>query len=478
LLVGIAAAIGELDIQVLTEATKSLRYRGEYWVGAWRVITQIPGAWWHGLGPGNFAGPYLRYKLPQASEAIVDPHNMILDVWATAGLGAVVALLAALGFGLRDVLGSGRSEAEADAEIPSEPPRPSRQDPTAPPSRPGWLVLSEGGAWLMVAMLGMLNPFEGRLLARWVVLGVAWAWAIVLGLRLWRRQPIPAVGLGAGALAIAVNLLAAGGIGIAPVALALWAWLALGQNLREDRPCGRWRGLGGRWAAFALAAVWAMLLGSFWGAIGPYWQAQAAMTEAEEALRRPRPDFAIAEESFYRAARADVLGARPWIELAGTDFQSWLARGAPLGDRVWVRVEGALKEATTPPRNPQAPIVPRLRAAMLRQILELRGDKLPEADVRQLRRSWVEALARAVVLHPTDAPLRAELATALAATDRSQEAARQAREALRLDALTPHADKRLPAKVRQRLSEELPRWEQNRPSERMEPRPPSSSPGR
>ncbi len=31
-----------------------------------------PFFWW-GVGPGNFAGPYLKYKLPQSSEEILDP---------------------------------------------------------------------------------------------------------------------------------------------------------------------------------------------------------------------------------------------------------------------------------------------------------------------------------------------------------------------------------------------------------------------
>ena len=43
---------------------------------------------WSGVGPANFAMPYLRHKLPQASEEIQDPHNMILEVWATAGIFA------------------------------------------------------------------------------------------------------------------------------------------------------------------------------------------------------------------------------------------------------------------------------------------------------------------------------------------------------------------------------------------------------
>ena len=38
-----------------------------------------------GCGPGNFQEHYARYKLPQASETVGDPHNFLLEIWATAG---------------------------------------------------------------------------------------------------------------------------------------------------------------------------------------------------------------------------------------------------------------------------------------------------------------------------------------------------------------------------------------------------------
>ena len=52
---------------------------------------------WLGCGPGNFQEAYTLYKLPEASEEIADPHNFLLEVWATAGTPAAVGLLAVLG---------------------------------------------------------------------------------------------------------------------------------------------------------------------------------------------------------------------------------------------------------------------------------------------------------------------------------------------------------------------------------------------
>ena len=58
-------ATGRLDREVLTQSAMSLRYRWEYWQGAWGVITggeptvmgalSVPTFWW-GVGPGNFSG--------------------------------------------------------------------------------------------------------------------------------------------------------------------------------------------------------------------------------------------------------------------------------------------------------------------------------------------------------------------------------------------------------------------------------------
>ena len=55
-LIGAASAAGALDRLVVMEAPKSLRYRLEYWTGAWGVIRDHL---WLGAGPGNFRQNYL-----------------------------------------------------------------------------------------------------------------------------------------------------------------------------------------------------------------------------------------------------------------------------------------------------------------------------------------------------------------------------------------------------------------------------------
>ena len=127
-----------------------------------------------------------------------------------------------------------------------------------------------------------------------MILACAWILTVLLGSPLWRRVTVTAAALGAGALAVVVNLLAAGGIGISAVALMLWLLIALGLNLRDDRPCSRLRDADGRLAAFGLAAVWAALLGIFVGAISPFWESEEAIREALSLLVRGRTVIAIA----------------------------------------------------------------------------------------------------------------------------------------------------------------------------------------
>ncbi len=408
----IGAATRQLDVQVLTESTKSLRYRGEYWIGALRVIGDGSWTWWTGYGPGNFGGPYLRHKLPQASEGISDPHNLFLEVWATAGLPALLALIAALGFGLRDLLGSATPSETAETKRLEDQARVEDEDAdlARPPAGTAWLVLSAGAGWLLAMLLRpdlgpfaqSLNPFENDLM-RWIVLGGTWVWAVLTGMPLWSKGPVPVVGLGAGVVALVVNLLAAGGIGFAPVALVLWGFLAMGQDLRGDRPCGRLRNVGGWAVSFGIAAAWAALAGTFAGTVGPYWKAERALEEAvaeqqrarsvwagvyrtlptdlpeneraETAFAQAEPLFNRAVDAYRRAAEADRLASRPWIGRALLEYEAWRDRGSPVGvlDLVWHRIDSALRQAMTPPRNPNALGVQTLRAEIATELPKLEG---------------------------------------------------------------------------------------------------------
>jgi hypothetical protein len=481
-LVAAGVATRQLDIQVITEGPKSFRYRLEYWAGTWGVITDAPspyasagvggmlggpepeevvgrtGTFWSGVGPANFAMPYLRHKLPEASEEIQDPHNMVLEVWATSGVFAMLALLAALGIGLREMLGPARGVAEDGPDGPTDLARPSK----AKSASSGWLLGLAGLGWLAVWALGKLNPVtQADLLARWLILGIGWGLAVLLGAPLWRRRPIPAAGLGVAVLALSINLLAAGGISIPSVAMSLWVLLALGLNLRDDRPCGRLREVGGLGPTIVLAVVWAALAGTFHGAVMPFWESESYRLAGEAAMASRPPAYEAARKAYQEAIEADHYNVKPWIGLADVEFAYWRSpewgqRKEPQFMKPLIAIDDALAR---PWRDPNNLGLRRRQAALARAILrEMPADADPQA-ILAMKYTIVKATRNAAGIYPTNATLRAELAQASADIGIYTDAAREAKQALLLDGLTPHEDKKLPKGMRAYLDGQIPAWE-------------------
>lgn len=458
ILVGVATRAGQLDKQVVTESTKSLTYRVEYWRGAWGVITDGRSRWLTGIGPGNFGGAYLRHKLAWASEEISDPHNLFLEVWAVAGLPALIALVVGLGFGLRECFAKGDRDGRADGD--------DGEPESAAPVSSTWLVVSAGlGAWFLVVALGKISPFEPDPMAhslnldlspRWLILGGAWFASVVLGRLFWNRLPVSGDALGLGVLAIVVNLLAAGGIAFAPVSLMLWGLLALAQNLRDDRRSGGRRPVGGRGLAFATAAIAAGLTGTFLGTALPFWKADAAISRAELAQKAPTVDLDLAVESYRQAIAADPLSARGWLGWARLEFTNWRTHPSEPFAFTWLAIDSKLKSALKPPLNPKSPLVHGLRAGMARAFLE--GPPLSAIERSRIRADRLNSCLAASALYPTNASLRADLADALAEVGKFDEAIEQGRRARALDDDMPHHDKKMPADVRTRLNANMPRW--------------------
>ena len=205
-------------------------------------------------------------------------------------------------------------------------------------------------------------------------------------------------GLGAAALAVAVNLLAAGGIGISGGRAGALVLLALGLNLRDDRACGRLRDAGGRLPAFALAAVWAALLGTFAGAVVPFWESEAAIAEAEAALARRPPDFDT-RRGRLRPGDPRRPVQRPALARPGLPRIRDLARarGAKPDDLRWKKIPVLLLKAVTPPRNPKSWTLHRDRALVTRDLLAQLGAKPDPRRAapppRQHRRGHADGLA-------------------------------------------------------------------------------------
>jgi hypothetical protein len=477
ILVAAGLATGRLDREVWTQSSLSMQYRWEYWQGTWRALTGGTGdlglAWksrvfWWGVGPGNFRAEYLRYKLPESSEEILDPHNLFLEVWATAGFWALIALGLALILGLRELLGppaAGKPGRDGLGQGPLDdpadlPPRPKGRDDEGdgPSGRLRWLAASAGGGWILVVMLGMMNLFESDLFPRWLILGGSWLAAALLGAPLWRRLPIPAFAMGAAIAAVAVNLLAAGGIGIPTVALGLWSALAIGLNLRGDRPCGILRESASRVPPFVLSTVWAAVIGLFLGAVVPYWQSEAAIADAEEAMSRQPPDFNRADRDYKRAIAADRYYVRPWLGYAELAYRAWDWGGGRASDLRWETIPDLLEKAASAPRNPMSWALHLRCAEVTRQLLSRVGSELKPIDAIKYQGKIVKETRTASLLYPSNATLHARLAEASAEMSMFGDAVREAEEALRLDRLTPHRDKKLSDDRRERLEAMLAEW--------------------
>lgn len=449
LAVATGAATGQLDRLIVTESFKSLSYRLDYWRGAWGILTGEEGVFWTGLGPNNFAPAYPRWMTETASEEIADPHNFVLEAWCTAGLFGMVATLAGLGWGLRHLLGPGQGIEEG-----RDDPEPLETVHAAAPRSGWWLVVAAAFGWVLALAI---NPtVEER---RLVVLLAGFGGAVLLGRGLAMGNTVGSAALGLGVLAVAVNLLAAGGLGFPSVALPWAVWLAVGQNLRQDRRCGRLR-VAGRLPAVTGLLIWAAVVGIYVGTIGSFLRSEALLEAAERlASRASRPEeFDRPLELALEAAEADRLSARPWTTLAQLTYARWIASGAQEDRNVWVKALTYYDMALEPPRDPRAGSILREQARMGKLFLERLGESISPNDRLVLLGRIAKATRLASRLAPTRAGLRAELAGLNADLSLYDQAVAEAEEALRLDAATPHADRKLDDARRRFLQDALPRW--------------------
>jgi hypothetical protein len=439
--VAAAVAVGGLDVQVVSEASKSLGYRLQYWESSAAIIADHPV---FGCGPGNFQQTYTRYKLPQASEEVADPHNFILEIWATAGTPAFVLLLVVLGTFARTIWRHRKDPGE------DEPADPAQEGQSAD----GSIHVLAGAVcgFLLSIPLGLISAAPPGMAP--VVLGLPLAAAVVTVLYGWiAHGRLPPVVPGIGVAVLLINLLAAGGIGFSGVAGSLWLLLALGLNVAEDGAAGQdaatlpW---GAAAAGLVLTLVLAIACHST--AYGPVLQSQTAMGQAER-------DPAHAERLLLSAAELDPLASKPWEQLVVEVFGQWQKATNP-DDRVFSRFEQCAQAA--------AELAPNSAAAWkligdcylaaghrLQEVSEAKNRKRDHQKAIHAYRKAEQAYRHAVALYPASAPNRARLAEVFLALQDQTGFRHQAEVALRLDEATPHADKKLDDELRKQLSREI-----------------------
>ncbi len=411
-LIVIAAATGGLDRFVVSEAAKSLRYRSEFWQATWKMLVDRPQNWIIGVGPGNFRQSYLKFKLPESSEEIADPHNLLLDVWANGGLVGLVGLAGVLAAGLQ----------------------PIRFGPTAIPvneeKEPSWRdgILAGG-------VLGHLAVLVPGGVSEEIVILLLLAWLCVVSTcRIFFRRELPPIVFAAAFAALAVHLLGAGGIAMPAVSQILLLLVILGRANVVAR--GWTYESSSRWRLIAAGVVaMSLYLGCWMTGLAPVIGARSKLASGEHELyENGRPS--LAERSFRLAAEADPWAAEPCERLSELAFRSWLASdddNAPAFARclAWQQKAIAL--------NPKNAGGYRVLGQMY---LSRFGRTRDPADAS----AAAAAYAQAVELYPNHAQTQSELAGALSKAGEVNRARAAASRALELDAINEkagHVDKQL-----------------------------------
>ncbi|HWB13187.1 MAG TPA: O-antigen ligase family protein [Pirellulales bacterium] len=410
IMLAIGFVSGALDREVVTEALKSMSYRWHYWQGALGIIYEHP---WFGCGPGNFQDEYTRFKLPQASEVVADPHNFAFEIWATCGTPALVALAATL-----------LAAAVESRRVGANPTKENSQGDAAGPVSVAPLVGGLAGLVLAFAV-GLFSSVD--LPARVLLSGGAILPMVTAIFVPWIRhgklpRGVPLVC----AAALLLNLLAAGGIGFAGVAGSLWLLLAVGGG-GDDRPR-----LAPRWTISCAAAASAGLVGMC------YVTAYRPVLECRSSMGLAGRDPFEAKQHLLAATKADAWADEPWRELAAADFARWLADPRDESSDAWRQEQEEVLRRRPHSSSAWLEAADRDFAAYRQSAGgQLRREHLDQA---------VTHYRRAVELYPNYPLAHASLAIALAAADHA-DARREAIVALELHRETPHLDQKLPREL-------------------------------
>ncbi|HMC12457.1 MAG TPA: O-antigen ligase family protein, partial [Pirellulaceae bacterium] len=331
----VAVYSGGLDMQVLSESPKSVRYRLEYWQATARVIGDYP---LFGCGPGNFQEAYAVHKLPQASETVADPHNVLLEMWATAGTPAVVLLVALIVAFAVDVSAALRAGGQS--------PAPAADPPVAPAE---WIVFGGAVVGLLLApavAAAMGYPLEGvstslRSLPVVWLLGLALLAAAWWLLRPWlARGELTLAAMVIPQIVLLINLLAAGAmvfpavittfLVLTPVALLI---AGRGNHANDDATPRRSAQILGQVelsplaAGIATLASVAVALACLYTEYYPVLNGRLALADA--LYRLDQRQYREAEPKTIDAAKADSFSPEPWRLLGELRLAQWQATGRP-----------------------------------------------------------------------------------------------------------------------------------------------------
>lgn len=430
----------------LGKAWRSLLLRGDYWAATWGMIRDHPLL---GVGPGSFGSYYPRYQLPTAFEQIQDPHNWILEIWATSGLLTTIALLASLAAFGRILAQSGVAAAD---------PAPLAGSLW---KLPHWEFVLGGVAGLLLALVlraGDLSADEIKQegLVSAVRAGIWFAAFCVLYPVPWSERSLQWA-LGTGVAALLLNLLVSGGIALPSVAQFLWAGvaLALSGTLVVQGQLTRAR------ASIPLAVVTGLGLAYFFLVFLPVSTASGLIQEARlhygdqeglpgwrNAVQNRQPLAAAPYlkkyilEPLEAAAREDPGDVTPRLELA--HWYGELARTLSDSEPLYTRaIEHAQLAQKLDPENKEVYLA-EYRLALARA---QRGGPESRASFAKAAR----ALEAAVLRDPLNARLRFQLAEVLFLAGDAAKGRMVASEARELDRQAPIPERELSDSQRKQI---------------------------
>jgi O-antigen ligase/polysaccharide polymerase Wzy-like membrane protein len=434
--VGLLFQFGGLDREVLSEAPKSLAYRLQYWQATSRLVADHV---WFGVGPGNFRPHYLRYKLPEASEEIADPHNLFFDVAATGGAISLIGLALLIGLTLIAHGGSKRlALADADGEC------------AAPARRPPQVEAAHSAFWF--AGLAPLLAFSGQLcwsgewddrplilMVLWFAVAVAWRQVVSRDAVKVRAQ----AHMGwAAFVALAVHLLGAGGIAMPAVSQLLVALIALSLAPPDDSAAMPQPPASRRFAVIATALALAAIVFA-WSALIPVTNGQRWLSLGNQ-LVMSADGRARAEGAYRAACRADDWSPEPWRHRAELAFERASAERFRSNESFETAVELLRAAIARDPVNFQGP-------RMLGNWWIARWRVTRSGDDAREAAQW---LGRASDSYPTNALILAELTIALDADGQRGAAIATAKRAMAQDELNRklgHVDRYLDDELVTRL---------------------------
>jgi len=427
LLVVGAVATESLDIEVLSEAPKSLQYRFLYWEGTAGVIADSP---WFGTGPGNFRSHYLRYKLPETSEEIADPHNLLFDVMASAGLPGLLALLflvAVFARNLRALILTGQLKAATQASSGDG------EQFGLPPSAAVIATATAIVAGWQFAVEALLDP---RILSTGLL-------AVLISLLSRPIQPatkpgISRIAVSAAVVSLLVHLLAAGGIAMPAICSCLFALMLLTETQPGLPAPGKTsqQTSGFRAPAMAIALVTAFglcLQTSFLPVLRARSEIQSGDHEVTLSSRLDR-----ARSHYQLAAEADPFSPAALMRLSGLAFALWEQNGQ---DEDFT--EGVQLALEASRRNPHSGIYQYQTGIRYRQRFE-------QTKNQDFAIEAASRLERALTSYPTHPLWNAEYTLALADAGLRDQARRAARKTLRLETINReagHLDRFLPDSI-------------------------------